>query len=78
MCKITGLEPITPRRANSLLNELSMLGIVNTKVVSMGRYGRSTKVSLSVSPREVRNILVEDYHIKKVSDFDADPFIENV
>jgi cell division control protein 6 len=71
LCKITGLDPITPRRTNSLLNELSMLGIVNTKVVSMGRYGRTTKVSLSVSPREVRNILLEDYHIKRVSDFDA-------
>lgn len=76
-CKITSLDPITPRRANSLLNELSMLGVVNTKVVSMGRYGRTTKVSLSVSPREVRNILCEDYHIKKVSDFDANYLIEN-
>ncbi len=71
LCKITGLDPITPRRANSLLNELSMLGVVNTKVVSMGRYGRTTKVSLSVSPRQTRNILCEDFYIKKVSDFDA-------
>ena len=77
LCKITSLDPITPRRANSLLNELSMLGVVNTKVVSMGRYGRTTKVSLSVSPREVRNILCEDFHIKKVSDFDATFLIEN-
>ncbi|NHJ85730.1 MAG: ORC1-type DNA replication protein [Asgard group archaeon] len=76
LCKIIGLDPITPRRANSLLNELSMLGVVNTKVVSLGRYGRTTKVSLSVSPREVRNILCEDYHIKKVSDFNADYLIE--
>lgn len=77
LCKITSLDPITPRRANSLLNELSMLGVVNTKVVSMGRYGRTTKVSLSVSPREVRNILCEDFHIKKVSDFDATYLIES-
>ena len=75
-CKITGLDPITPRRANSLLNELSMLGIVNTKVVSLGRYGRTTKVSLSVSQREVRNILCEDYHIKKVSDFNVEYLLE--
>ncbi|MHA1556221.1 MAG: ORC1-type DNA replication protein [Candidatus Heimdallarchaeota archaeon] len=75
-CKITGLDPITPRRANSLLNELAMLGVVNTKVVSLGRYGRTTKVSLSVSPREVRNILCDDYHIKKVSDFNADHILE--
>lgn len=75
-CKITGLDPITPRRANSLLNELAMLGVVNTKVVSLGRYGRTTKVSLSVSPREVRNILCDDYHIKKVSDFDADYILD--
>ncbi len=76
-CKITGLDPISPRRANSLLNELAMLGVVNTKVVSLGRYGRTTKVSLSVSTREVRNILCEDYHIKKVSDFNAEYLLEN-
>jgi cell division control protein 6 len=77
LCHATSLDPITPRRANTLLNELAMLGIVNTKVVSMGRYGRTTKVSLSVSPREVRNILCEDYHIKRVSDFDATPLLIN-
>ncbi|MHA1124588.1 MAG: ORC1-type DNA replication protein [Candidatus Heimdallarchaeota archaeon] len=77
LCKITGLDPITPRRTNSLLNELSMLGIVNTKVVSMGRHGRTTKVSLSASQREVRNILCVDYHIKKVSDFSADEILES-
>jgi len=76
LCKITGLDPITPRRANSLLNELSMLGVVNTKVVSMGRYGRTTKVSLSVSPRQTRNILCEDFYIKKVSDFNAQTLLE--
>jgi len=76
LCKITGLDPITPRRTNSLLNELNMLGVVNTKVVSMGRYGRTTKVSLSVPQREVRNILCEDFHVKKVSDFSADLVIE--
>ena len=54
-----------------------MLGVVNTKVVSLGRYGRTTKVSLSVSTREVRNILCEDYHIKKVSDFNAEYLLES-
>jgi Cdc6-like AAA superfamily ATPase len=54
-----------------------MLGIVNTKVVSMGRYGRTTKVSLSVPQKDIRNILCEDYHIKRVSDFDASYLIAN-
>jgi cell division control protein 6 len=76
LCRLTGLESITARRATSLLNELSMLGLVNTKVVSMGRHGRTTKVSLSVSPRELRDILCEDYHIKKVKDFDANPYLD--
>ncbi|MEA2070509.1 MAG: ORC1-type DNA replication protein, partial [Asgard group archaeon] len=77
LCKGTSLDPITARRANSLLNELSMLGLVNTKVVSMGRYGRTTKVSLSVSPREIRNILVEDYHVKKVSDYSPNDLFDD-
>ncbi|MHA1243651.1 MAG: Cdc6/Cdc18 family protein, partial [Candidatus Heimdallarchaeota archaeon] len=77
LCKMTGLDPITPRRTNSLLNELSMLGIVNTKVISMGRHGRTTKVSLSSNQKQVRDILCNDYHIKKVSDFSAKEILES-
>ncbi|MBD3191962.1 MAG: ORC1-type DNA replication protein [Candidatus Heimdallarchaeota archaeon] len=76
LCQITGLEPITTRRTNSLLNELSMLGLVNTKVVSMGRYGRTTKVSLSIPAREARDILCENYHIQKVKDYTPDHLLE--
>ena len=77
LCKMTGLDPITPRRTNSLLNELSMLGIVNTKVISMGRHGRTTKVSLSSNQKQVRDILCNDYHIKKISDFSAKEILES-
>lgn len=48
-CKSCGLHPLTQRRVSDLISELDMMGIINAKVVSMGRYGRTRKISLSVS-----------------------------
>ncbi len=48
-CKCSGLHPLTQRRISDLISELDMLGIVNAKVVSLGRYGRTRQIKLSVS-----------------------------
>ena len=48
-CKSCGLHPLTQRRLSDLISELDMMGIINAKVISMGRYGRTRKITLSVS-----------------------------
>ncbi|NHV45760.1 MAG: cell division control protein Cdc6 [Candidatus Methanomethylicota archaeon] len=55
-----GLEPLTQRRISDLINELDMLGIVNTKIVSRGRYGRSKIASLIVPYTHIKESLKED------------------
>lgn len=55
-----GLESLTDRRLSSLLNELESAGIISSKLVNMGRYGRTKKYSLSVSQNHVLEALRED------------------
>ena len=54
------IDPVTQRRVSEIINELDMLGLVNAQVVSMGRYGRTKRIKLSVSERCVVEGLYED------------------
>jgi cell division control protein 6 len=49
MCKRHGLKILTTRRVSDLIAELDLFGIINTKVVSKGRYGRSRVISFELA-----------------------------
>jgi cell division control protein 6 len=55
ICIRTASKVLTQRRVSDLINELDMLGILNAKVVSKGRYGRT---------RELRLPLAEDVVVR--------------
>ena len=48
VCKSNDMKPLTQRRVSDLIGELDMLGIINAKVISNGRYGRTRDISLAV------------------------------
>jgi len=52
LCKKTDLRPLTQRRVSDIVSELDMLGIINAKVISKGRYGRTREISL-ITPTSV-------------------------
>ncbi len=56
ICIRTASKPLTQRRVSDLVSELDMLGIINAKVISKGRYGRTREISLSVSDEIVNKI----------------------
>jgi len=60
LCSVAGLDPLTQRRVSGLVNELDVMGILNARVVSFGRYGRTKKIRLGVSPRVVVETYSED------------------
>jgi len=60
LCSVGGLEPLTQRRVSGLINELDVMGILNARVVSFGRYGRTKKIRVGVSPRVIAEIYAED------------------
>jgi len=55
-CKDCALHPLTQRRVSDLLSEMDMMGIINAKVISLGRYGRTRQIKLSVSKKVRKKI----------------------
>lgn len=53
LCPKVGLNPLTQRRVSDIIAELDMLGIINAKVVSKGRFGRTREISV-VIPKTVK------------------------
>jgi len=60
LTKTLGVESVTQRRATEIINELDMLGIVNARVISRGRYGKTKIVTLSVERGSLINALKQD------------------
>ncbi len=48
MCKEHGMKPLTQRRVSDLIAELDMFGVIQTRVISKGRYGRTRTISLAL------------------------------
>lgn len=47
-CPDAGLRPITQRRLSDIIAELDMLGLINAKVISKGRFGRTREIQLAI------------------------------
>jgi cell division control protein 6 len=60
LCSELGLEALTQRRISSLISELDLNGILNSSVVSRGRYGRTKKIRLGIPLSIVRDVFSED------------------
>jgi cell division control protein 6 len=60
LCDQSGLSPLTQRRVSGLINELDMIGLLNTRVVSMGRYGRTKKIRLGIGRSLIRKVFATD------------------
>jgi len=60
LCDLTAYTALTQRRVSGLISELDIIGLLNSRVVSMGRYGRTKKIRLSVSRGLVCSVFSED------------------
>ncbi len=48
ICKQHKLNVLTQRRVSDILAEFDMLGIINAKIISKGRYGRTREISFTL------------------------------
>ena len=55
-----GLESVTLRRVSGILSELDMLGIIKSRIVSRGRYGKTRESSVEADTRAIVEALSED------------------
>jgi cell division control protein 6 len=60
LCGEMGAGLLTQRRLGTLINELDSMGLVNAKVVSMGRYGRTKKIRLEIARSLIRDVFGSD------------------
>ena len=48
-CRKVALKPLTQRRISDIIGELDTMGVINAKVISKGRYGRTREISSAIS-----------------------------
>ena len=56
LCFKVGLRPLTQRRLCDIISDLDMLGIITTKVISKGRYGRTREVCIAIPEDIMSNV----------------------
>ncbi|MBW3023005.1 ORC1-type DNA replication protein [Candidatus Woesearchaeota archaeon] len=63
ICTETTIRPLTQRRVSDVVSELDMLGIINARVISKGRYGRTREISLAINAEtesKIKTIIEKD------------------
>ena len=68
VCEKIGLRPLTQRRVSDIIAELDMLGIINAKVISKGRFGRTREITISLSKsleKKIMHILQEELDVEE-------------
>ncbi len=61
-----GMKQLTQRRISDLISELDMLGVINAKVKSKGRYGRTREISVDLSDGsvgDIQDMLSDDFYL---------------
>ncbi|WP_440949524.1 ORC1-type DNA replication protein [Methanosphaerula subterraneus] len=54
------LDVLTNRRITDLISELNMLGVINTRVVSRGRYGRTKEMWFDANSTKIQEVIQKD------------------
>jgi len=65
-CKKIGVGEVTQRRASGILNELQLIGLISTEVVSHGRYGRTKKIQALIHNSNMEDIVSDDPILKSM------------
>ena len=66
LCRKLMIDELTQRRISDIINELDMLGIVNARVMSKGRYGRTKVVKLAISEKALIEGLKNDPRVSSL------------
>jgi cell division control protein 6 len=69
LCGQLGVTPLTQRRVGTLVNELDSMGLLNAKVVSMGRYGRTKKIRLDIARTVLKDVFADDGRLGPLFDY---------
>jgi cell division control protein 6 len=63
LCGELGAGLLTQRRLGTLINELDAMGLLNARIVNMGRYGRTKKIRLEVGRALLKDVFSSDVRL---------------
>jgi len=69
LCGELGVSPLTRRRISGLTSELDVMGLLDSRVVSLGRHGRTRRTSLAVPRGVVRESLLTDERLRVIVNY---------
>jgi len=78
LCGELGVTPLTQRRLSTLMNELDSMGLLNAKVMSMGRYGRTKKIRLETPRTLIRDVFANDGRLGRLVEYEPKCLSKNV
>jgi cell division control protein 6 len=70
LCQEIGVPTLTQRRLGTLVNELDSMGLLNAKVVSMGRYGRTKKIRLDIPRSVIGDVFSDDNRLSRLVEYE--------
>jgi cell division control protein 6 len=69
LCDELGAGLLTQRRLGTLVNELDAMGLLNAKVINMGRYGRTKKIRLEIARSLIKDVFNGDARLGRLVDY---------
>jgi cell division control protein 6 len=66
LCGELGAGLLTQRRLGTLVNELDAMGLLNARIVNMGRYGRTKKIRLEVGRSVLKDVFSSDVRLGRL------------
>lgn len=69
LCGEMGIALLTQRRLGTLVSELDAMGLVNSRIVSMGRYGRTKKIRMDISRTLIKEVFGRDPRLQVLNEY---------
>ena len=70
LCGELGASLLTQRRLGTLVNELDAMGLLNARIVNMGRYGRTKKIRLEIAKSLIKDVFRSDCRLGQLVDYE--------
>jgi cell division control protein 6 len=63
LCSSYNLDELSQRRVGHIISELDMQGLINAKIVNLGRHGRTKYIDLAVDKEQLLRIIQHDHFL---------------